>query len=586
MSRARIRSTGTGRRAAGAAASRRRRGALAVVCLAALGVGGCASIPRSGPVHVVEAPPTESASAQQDPSVSGPAQDATPEQVVRDFLAAGQGLDDDYAAARQFLAPELAATWRPSARTMVFSGAAGIQQGLAEDQVRVSVDARAIIDSRGIMTRQEAGSSEELDLELEQIDGQWRISSAPDGILVPSSNLDELYQPRNLYFLDPGGEYAVPDPRWFPDRQGTSTQLMRALLEGPAPYLEGAVETAYPDSAALAEGTVVPIQDGTAEVDLEMPGSEPGDLQSNEDMYAQAMLTLGGLPDVEDVELVLDGTPLDLGPLAESDLPARNVVVPSRQIALRDEQLVFHQGGQESPVPEVSESLSGLSPSDPAMDRGADSFAALTRDGTAAVTFTAEAPEPVERFSGEGLTAPSLDPQGWAWAVDGTGLVRAAPTDPQQTEVTEVEATWLEGTAVSSLRISRGGTRALIVTDEGDDSRILVAGVVRGTDGEPQRLNDPYAVDTGGGEIMADAAWISDSEFVASARTDSATAPRIYEISGRNRSLPIVETGVQHLSGGNGDGEVFIESDGELRLLTGESWSPQTDDISDAAFTG
>lgn len=85
---------------------------------------------------------------------------------------------------------------------------------------------------------------------------------------------------------------------------------------------------------------------------------------------------------------------------------------------------------------------------------------------------------------------------------------------------------------------------------------------------------------------MADAAWISDSEFVASARTDSATAPRIYEISGRNRSLPIIESGVEHLSGGNGDGEIFIESDGELRLLTGESWSPQSDNISDAAFAG
>lgn len=586
MSRSGTRPDRTRRPVAPLARSPRRRVALAMACVVALGVGGCASIPRSGPVHVVEAPPTESAAAPQDPSISGPAQDATPEQIVRDFLAAGQGLDDDYAVARQFLAPELAATWRPSARTMVFSGAAGIQQGLAEDQVRVSVDARAIIDSRGLMTRQEAGSSEELDIELTQIDGQWRISSAPDGILVPSSNLDELYQPRNLYFLDPGGEFAVPDPRWFPDRQGTSTQLMRALLEGPAPYLEGAVQSAYPDGAALAEGSVVPIQDGTAEVDLELPESESGDLESDQDMYAQAMLTLGALPDVEDVELVLDGTPLDLGPLAESELPARNVVVPSRQIALRGDQLVFHQGGQESPVPEVSETLRGLSPGDPAMDRGADAFAALTEDGSSAVTFTAEEPEPVERFAGEGLTAPSLDPQGWAWFGDGAGVIRAAPTDPEQAETVEVEAVWLEGVAVSSIRLSRGGTRALIVTDEGDDSRILVAGVVRGGDGRPQRLNDPYAVDTGGGEIMADAAWISDSEFVASARTDSATAPRIYEISGRNRSLPIVETGVQHLSGGNGDGEIFIESDGELRLLTGESWSPQTDDLSDASFTG
>ena len=39
-------------------------------------------------------------------------------------------------------------------------------------------------------------------------------------------------------------------------------------------------------------------------------------------------------------------------------------------------------------------------------------------------------------------------------------------------------------------------------------------------------------------------------------------------------------------SGGDGEGEIYVESDGELRLLTGEAWSPQTDEVSDVAYAG
>lgn len=48
----------------------------------------------------------------------------------------------------------------------------------------------------------------------------------------------------------------------------------------------------------------------------------------------------------------------------------------------------------------------------------------------------------------------------------------------------------------------------------------------------------------------------------------------------------MVADGVQNVAGGDGEGEIYVESDGEVRLLTGEAWSPQTDEISDLAFAG
>ncbi|MCM3331656.1 LpqB family beta-propeller domain-containing protein [Kocuria palustris] len=571
-------------RAAGARGSRARL-ALSMGVVGSLVLGGCASIPTSGPVHVAE-PPTSSTTESAEPEFAAPAPGASPEQIVTDFLAAGQGAAEDYAAARRYLAPELADSWRPGQQTYVFSGEAGIQQGLEDDQVRVSVDTRAQIDVNGIMNRQEPGSTDEFDLELTQVDGEWRISSAPDAVLIPAPNLDDVYQPYNLYFMEPGGEYAVPDPRWFPDRPVVSTQLMRALINGPAPYLDGAVRSHIPEGAELAEGSTVPIQDGEASVEMTIPDFSTADLETTQGIYGQIMLTLQDLESVDSVAMSVNDSAVELAPDEAADLPSTVASVPGRQIALRDEELVFHQGGQISPVPELADALEGRSPAAPAMSREMDQFAALADDAESMATFSSAAPRPVDRVSGSGLTDPSVDQHGWAWTADDEGAVSAASIDEPGRPALQVQADSLEGVPIASLRVSRGGTRALILTDEGDDSRILLAGIIRRGDGEPVRLNDPQLVDLDAVEPPAYAAWISDSAFVVAAERDSSSTPEVYDVSGRHRSLPTVVDGVQNIAGGDGEGEIYVESDGELLLLTGEAWSPQTDEVSDVAYAG
>lgn len=565
--------------------SPRSRRAAALVLTSGLVVSGCASIPSSGPVHQAEPPLATPSETTGQPALAGPEDGMTPEEIVEGFLAAGQGQDDDYAAARQYLTNDLAGTWRPTARTVVFSGAAGIQQGLEEEQVRVSVDARATIDGNGIMQRQEAGSSEGLDVELEQVDGQWRISNVADGVLVPASNLDDLYEPHNLYFLAEDGETVVPDPRWFPDRTGVSTLLVRALLNGPAPYLEDSVSTAFPEETEL-QGASVPVQDGRATVSLEIPDYSAVDVATNQEMYSQLTLTLLNLGNVDDVDLQAGGSQVDLGSNSETPLSTDSIEVPPRQIGLDEEELVFIQGGQSDPVAGVSEALTGQDPSDPAMNMGTDQFAALVDGGSSMVTFTEEDPEPTERVTGEGFSAPSIDDQGWAWTADAEGQISVAELSTTDDAVS-VDASWVEGRDITSLKISRDGTRALMVVADDDSAQVLISGVQRDDDGTPQSLNEPYVVDTGQGvAMMSDADWISESQFVASTVTETGAVPRLYDVSGRHRQLPLVENGVTNVSGGNGEGEIFVESDGQLRMLTGESWSPQSDSVTDTSFAG
>ena len=85
-------------RAAGARGSRARL-ALSMGVVGSLVLGCCASIPTSGPVHVAE-PPTSSTTESAEPEFAAPAPGASPEQIVTDFLAAGQGAAEDYVVLR------------------------------------------------------------------------------------------------------------------------------------------------------------------------------------------------------------------------------------------------------------------------------------------------------------------------------------------------------------------------------------------------------------------------------------------------------------------------------------------------------
>ena len=91
------------------------------------------------------------------------------------------------------------------------------------------------INESGVRTQAQEDATESLPVELTKVDGQWRISSIPDGTLVSTVDFRTLFSPYNLYFYDPTYTYAVPDVRWFANRQGISAAIVAAMLEGPAP---------------------------------------------------------------------------------------------------------------------------------------------------------------------------------------------------------------------------------------------------------------------------------------------------------------------------------------------------------------
>src|SRR5580765_2482444 len=95
----------------------RAAGALLVLACAAA-ASACGGIPDSGPVHAgaqLDGPPPVRVLAA--PPVPG----ATPAEIVRGFLRAQPGLDDDAAVARSYLVGEAARSWATKgARVVVY----------------------------------------------------------------------------------------------------------------------------------------------------------------------------------------------------------------------------------------------------------------------------------------------------------------------------------------------------------------------------------------------------------------------------------------------------------------------------------
>ncbi|MFI7483316.1 LpqB family beta-propeller domain-containing protein [Kocuria sp. M1R5S2] len=561
--------------------SARRARAAALVLAAAVAVTGCGAIPRTGPVHRHAEPTRTTAVPTYAAEPAGPQEGATPEEVVRGFLAAGTGVGDDYSVAREYLTPEFAGTWHPDARTVVHRGDPSLVPRLDEHHYRLNLEVDSVVDGAGVVERKPAGATEVLDFEVAQVDGQWRVSEAPDATVLNGEDFENIFEPHHLYFADEDLSNVVVDPRWFPDRVPVSTSIVRALLSGPAPYLRGAVDTAFPSGTTLARSSV-PVRDGTATVELSVPEFDPANIEINRRMHDQLSLSLRSLGAVDEVELLVEGAPVELGTGWSDTAPVQDVTVPSRQVGLRDGRLVFYQGGQTEDVPGLP-ALDGYHPASPAMDTAAENFA-FVDTGTGSLVTLARGGEPQVRFSGTGLTRPSFDEHGWLWAGDSAGTVRAVSTGPRAEEPVRVEASWLAARKITSLRISRGGTRALVVTQGDGVSQLWLTGVVRGPDGTPRRLNEPYRV---AADVDADVAlWLSDREFVAApVGGTGAVRPRVYDVSGRYRELPGL-AGVTGLSGGNGTSAIYAVAGGSLHMLTGNAWAPQTEDVLDTAFAG
>lgn len=543
--------------------SRRRATAAALAAVLAV-LTGCAAIPDSGSVQQGEPITNDVVDSDVVYTPNGPAVDSSQEQLLNGFLAAGTGPQNDYAVARQFLSSGFADSWDPRANVTVRPGTGTITR-VADDELDYTFVGSATVDDSGHYTPATSSVPTTLDYAFVQEDGQWRLSEAPDGIVLTPATFQSVFRSHSVYFYDPTYTYLVPDERWFLARSSTSTRIASALLDGPSSWLQGAVVSAFPDGTRLSL-TAITVDDGTARVDLTADALGAGD-DARARMQAQLLASFSTVATITAVELSVESTVLDVPDLGPAS-PLRDPTVDARPLVLADGVLGFASRSSVSELPGLSSAAAGLEPTSIELAGDQTSAAVGTAQGSVVVRADGSS-RVVDRRPG--LAAPSLDDAGYVWSTpssDPKGVQAVGPDG----RVHPVTSSLPAGTDVVTFRVSRDGTRVLALLDDDGDARLLVAAVVRDAEGTPTGLGAPLELAAPTGEPL-DATWADQSSIAVLTRADDEPQVTLSEVGGPAATRGRPPGDPTTIVGGNGVTRLqVLTADGTVLEPRGSSW--------------
>lgn len=549
------------------------------VAALALVLGGCATLPMTGPVET--ASPQIPARYSLDVLAEGPQEDASAEEIVDGFLrASAYGFTDDFAVARSYLAPEIAASWNPAARVHIYSGDQNPAITTAEDGgITVTIEETAGVDDGGRYTAVEASPLTTGFSLVRDAAGQWRIASLDDGVLISDLNFEQTFSASPLQFFTADYSATVPDVRWYPFDDRASA-IVRGLLGGPSGWLAASVATAFPEGTRLGARGVT-IEDGLATVDLSAHALSASDGERAL-MAAQLSRSLSVLTTVTSVALTVEGDEFPAGEAQGLGLPQS----VASAVMLSDGALVRWNGRELIPVAGAAD-LSALEPSHPAVPF-ADSEAPMVMLAGANQLVTVPTPEQPSAllWDGPNLVAPSIDRYGWVWTSTraNTGSLVAVTADRA---VATVSAPWLAGREVLQVRVAGEGARVVVVSRGGGQTRIELAAVSRDRNGMPVALGEPLRIGDAL-SVVSDVTWVDQYTVAVLGATisDSGARPHLLPIGGPASVLETVEDAVAITSSRNVRSMMLATADGRLYVREGISWRAVAESVSDPAFSG
>lgn len=483
-------------------------------------IAGC-GLPTSSSVHVVRRILTDQ--QQVDPDIRriapGPAEGATPEQIVRGFFAAESNDDDQHAVARQFLStPTL---WDASGGSEVYDEASlriAITQRGDLGQAAVSFSKVGMVDSNGSFAAADTTVTETM--RLRRIAGQWRLSAVPVGLQLSVRDIARSLTSTTVWFMsrDPAGARLVPDPRLLPaPTAGLASALVRAMLAGPSRRLAPAVRTAVPPGTQL-QGTAV-LVDGEVTIDL---SQQAANLRGEELklFLAQLAVTLQQVPGALRLRLTANGRGIgggdpSVGELARlvGALPATADEPPARAprpIGVRGGQIenLGSTAPSAQPPGAVWRGVTGLTAI--ATDPDSGRIAALHRDGQRqSLLVGTVSGMPSTILGPDNLDAISLVPDGRVLAHRGGAAPALLLVD--RAVVSKVSLPGgLDAGSISTIAVARDGVHVALIVGAGQQGKLVVAALVL----LPQPRLVELATDVPTPTAVSSAAWLSATHLV------------------------------------------------------------------------
>lgn len=534
-----------------------------IVAMLAMILASCAGLPTTGKVNyglsTGDAPDSVDTSFLLPDS---PQPGASPEQIVEGFIRAGSGpgVGARWDRAREFLTPDFAEAWDPSAGVIVdvFEDRSPVE--LDEGTVSMAVTAVATVDDKGVYQREELGARE-LPFELVQIDGEWRISFALDGVVLDRDEFPRVFRSYSVMYFDPTWQFLVPDARWYPTTSAPR-EVALAFNESPTGWLAESVQSAFPEGVSVV--ATLPQPGNRYEVELSVSALS-ADPESIDRMYTQLQASLA-TAGVTGVDLAVQSAPID----AEL-VPTRSTRVAGAPLVLTDEGFGFLAGGGElEPIPGLSDIIEDFAPV--AVQVGAQRESAAVRQSDGAVSVVRADGTYDVLDTRANLVDPSIDPFDMVWAVPRGQPGGLQAYLPDLTPIVVADA-WPGATAVQAMSVSRDGTRIAAIVTVGGLSELWVSGIVRGADQIPERLSEPVRLASVAGPGLG-IAWLDDLSIGVLSADDEASIV-LEQVVGGTATTSTAAAGMRSIAGGTSLSSVrLLSADGTLVVKRGTSWQP------------
>jgi len=611
--------------------------ALASALIVTLSVAGCVSIPSAGPVQAY--PVTQGPDAQGEPYqqvvIGAPGTGWSPQEVVAGFLAASASFGDNWQVAREYMTPQESEAWNPSWSATVYSdgpnvkapvytviaaakpkatpkkGQKAVKPPPPQKQAAVTITGSVLANLSGSnlagygsyavpstsAPQGSLGAQPTIAL-VKNAAQQWRISSAPQELLLTSDSFKSDYQLRNLYFLDPTSRYLVPDPVYVP-LQATPADLMNGmvydLVKPPKDWLsDGATRTSLPAGTTISNVTL----DGvTAVVDLGGTIAKAS-AAAMQQISAQLVWTLSGSGQggqaVQSVEVEVGGKPWippgnSQGNPVQRDSNTKYSPAsgsgPKSTFYYLDGGYVMSRDGISGPPVKVE--LVGAGYTQVAVSPDGNYLAVIDHGGNLSIGPLGGK---LTKRSGTGYTTMSWDANDDLWTTSGNQIVMLRAAAPQSQPITAsvVSSAGIGNLSVplTAVSVAPDGVRAAIVV--GGSS--LYFGAISWQQGANPReptlriALSPFDVPTRIGTTFASLTWYGADNVITLTQTESGPAVTEYPVNG-GAATPLSATpGMQSISASSGYVLIAGLAKGRMAYdasLTG-SWMPITSGVSPA----
>jgi hypothetical protein len=278
--------------------------------IVALVVAGCAQVPTSGPIVEVDQPVTDTGTVSFVRVLARPPQPGmSPAEIVQGFLDAASGFEDGHAVAKQYLTDTAARQWNPSVGVRVYGNESEVLTEIDDSTVAMNAIQLGLISDRSQFIQSAPGATLNVTFALEEIAGEFRISRAPQGLLLSRAAVERSYREFETYYVARPGGILAPNPVLFQSSQSdVSTDLVRALVAGPSRWLAPAVINGFPVGTKLLSVTVtdtVALVDFTSEI-------LTADPVARQQLSAQLVWTLRQIAAISGVIITAEGQPFDV----------------------------------------------------------------------------------------------------------------------------------------------------------------------------------------------------------------------------------------------------------------------------------